>query len=519
MRLRVGWLAASAVLLLACDRDGSTGPPRDTTPPESVGDLRVAGTEPGNVNLEWSAPGDDGHVGAADRYDLRYAAAPPSSASWDSARTVQRSWDPKAAGATERVTVAGLRGGSWYFALRAADEAANWSEISNVVRAEIPPVLAGFSVTDLAVVANGAEHVRLRWTAPGDSVTGAPAVAYDLRYATAGITPETWTAATPISGLPAPAPRGQLETFTVSGLAPVTTYYFALMAADRDSNWSALSNVAEGTTGEGSYTYERLTTSSRIPGAQGGDWSPDGGFIVFAANWEDWIRVQLYRIPVEGGEPVKLTDAAASASWPRWSPDGQKIAYTTGSRELRVMEAASGGASVVLAAYASPYSPGTLDWSPDGRHLVYVVTSFPSLARAVYRLPATGGTPVLLLDVAVGATGPDWSPDGTKIAYASTREPYDIWILPADGGEATALPAGPGRNGNPCWSPDGARIAFSCDGDIWIMAATGESAHQVTAEPDGETPTSWSPDGRALCVQRQRVVDRVTDVWILRLAE
>jgi len=51
------------------------------------------------------------------------------------------------------------------------------------------------------------------------------------------------------------------------------------------------------------------------------------------------------------------------------------------------------------------------------------------------------------------------------------------------------------------------------------MAATGESAHQVTAEPDGETPTSWSPDGRALCVQRQRVVDRVTDVWILRLAE
>ena len=48
---------------------------------------------------------------------------------------------------------------------------------------------------------------------------------------------------TQCSGEPTPKPAGSAETFTVTGLSPITTYYFALKTADEVPNWSVLSNV------------------------------------------------------------------------------------------------------------------------------------------------------------------------------------------------------------------------------------------------------------------------------------
>ena len=73
------------------------------------------------------------------------------------------------------------------------------------------------------------------------------ATEYDLRYALATITEETWEAATHVEGVPPPDSAGAEESFTVAGLETGQTYYFALKAADEVPNWSPLSNVTSAT--------------------------------------------------------------------------------------------------------------------------------------------------------------------------------------------------------------------------------------------------------------------------------
>ena len=112
------------------------------------------------------------------------------------------------------------------------------------------------AVTDLIVTADAAGLVaplaatslRLEWTSPGDDGAVGTASGYDLRYATAPIDDATFGAALQATGLPAPAPAGTTESFTVVGLDPSTQYYFALKASDNVGNQSALSNTASGST-------------------------------------------------------------------------------------------------------------------------------------------------------------------------------------------------------------------------------------------------------------------------------
>jgi hypothetical protein len=86
------------------------------------------------VTLHWTAPGDDGSIGRAAKYDLRYSLIPITPATFALATRVSGTPVPQAAGKTDSMKVTGmLAGGPFYFALKSADEANNWSAISNVV--------------------------------------------------------------------------------------------------------------------------------------------------------------------------------------------------------------------------------------------------------------------------------------------------------------------------------------------------------------------------------------------------
>src|SRR6056297_3590585 len=56
-------------------------------------------------------------------------------------------------------------------------------------------------------------------------------------------------------------------------------------------------------------------------------WSPDGKFIAFNAKYED--NKQIYKVPVEGGAPLLVTNNDFDAGVPVWSPDGNKIAFSS----------------------------------------------------------------------------------------------------------------------------------------------------------------------------------------------
>jgi Tol biopolymer transport system component len=101
--------------------------------------------------------------------------------------------------------------------------------------------------------------------------------------------------------------------------------------------------------------------------------SPDGTFIVYSRYTKDGPA--LWRIPVQGGEPIRLTDDAAS--WPAISPDGKFIACQWGrdvdyaKRGIAVLPI-DGGTPIrffSVALRAALYN--RLIWSPDGRSILY----------------------------------------------------------------------------------------------------------------------------------------------------
>lgn|GEM_PF-1801382 len=86
-----------------------------------------------SVTLSWTAPGDDGAVGQAAQYDIRYAAEPMTSENWSAATSVSNPPSPQTAGNSESTQITGLAPKTtYYFGLKTVDESGNWSALSNI---------------------------------------------------------------------------------------------------------------------------------------------------------------------------------------------------------------------------------------------------------------------------------------------------------------------------------------------------------------------------------------------------
>jgi len=139
-------IAAMPALLLAigCADEDLVGPaPRhavpDSIPPAVVLDLVAETVTPSTVLLTWTASGDDGRRGRASVYDIRHSFSPkmdPSGGHWDSATPIAYEISPSAVGRCDCLLVTDLEPDTlYYFGIRVADDALNWSGVSNVAGA------------------------------------------------------------------------------------------------------------------------------------------------------------------------------------------------------------------------------------------------------------------------------------------------------------------------------------------------------------------------------------------------
>jgi hypothetical protein len=107
----------------------------DTTDPASIADLGAStGALNGTVALSWTAPGDDAGTGTASSYEVRYSSSAISDeTAWTNATGVSSGIPtPQIAGSNESMVVGGLTPGStYYFSVRAVDEAVNRGGLSN----------------------------------------------------------------------------------------------------------------------------------------------------------------------------------------------------------------------------------------------------------------------------------------------------------------------------------------------------------------------------------------------------
>lgn len=111
-----------------------------------------------SVTLTWTAPGDDGTVGTAAQYDIRYSTSNISGTDttgwWSQATQCSGEPDPGAPGSAESFVMMGLQPSTTYhFMIRTADEVPNWSGFSNLAvlsTAAVPDTVPPAAVRDLA---------------------------------------------------------------------------------------------------------------------------------------------------------------------------------------------------------------------------------------------------------------------------------------------------------------------------------------------------------------------------------
>ena len=134
MRIRILSLFAAGILLMACGDDKSSTSNNDTTPPSAISDLACIDSVGDQIVLTWTSTGNDGDVGQAAGYDLRFAFEPITEGNWAQAIAITATpVPPQPAGGSEEATTNDI---TWwertYFAIKARDSAGNWSALSNV---------------------------------------------------------------------------------------------------------------------------------------------------------------------------------------------------------------------------------------------------------------------------------------------------------------------------------------------------------------------------------------------------
>ena len=241
----------------------------DSTPPCAVSNLTaLTGTYGGEIQLKWSAPGDDGAVNDNSdgaylvRYATKYISSADFSASWVS--TYTQSWTPNSTpGDEDSFTVNGLgEGVTYWFVMKTKDGDNNWSSWTssatgvavntasmNYAQYEAPSAITNLSAFLVTGLASG--QVRLTWTAPGDDGTKAGdqggASSYIIRFSTNIIGDGDWDASWVSSYSTAPAhigDYGDTETMTLTQLAEAATYYFRIKSADDAGQISVIDTTA-----------------------------------------------------------------------------------------------------------------------------------------------------------------------------------------------------------------------------------------------------------------------------------
>ncbi len=224
---------------------------------------------------------------------------------------------------------------------------------------------------------------------------------------------------------------------------------------------------------------------------------------------------EIFVMDIDGGNVRQITNDGVLGLGPKFSGDGQRIAFTSyksGYPDVWIIDLQAGHKRRVAFFPGSNLGPA---FSPDGSTLALILSKDGN--TELYTISADGGSPNRLTRTRGSESRPTWSPDGQQIAYVSDdRGSPQIYIIPAGGGTPRQLPTGSTYSTEPDWSPDGKLIAYStrAAGQTQVAVldlATGQ--HRLVTDGGGSESPSWTSNSRHLVFTkggRLHLLDTVT---------
>src|SRR5437588_12893711 len=249
--------------------------------------------------------------------------------------------------------------------------------------------------------------------------------------------------------------------------------------------------------------------------------SPKGDLVAFTITDVDKVAnkstTQIYVVPLRGGEMRQLTNDEHSSASPRWSPDGEKLAFISardGEDQIWTIDVSSGALKKITSISTGAGDPV---WSPDGNWLAFVSDVYPECPSDACNKKRVEEKAQSKVKAHVA----------THLLYRHWKSWKDgmrshVFVVSANGGEARDLTPGdydapPFSLGGPtdyAFSPDSKELAFvsnhdkveaiSTNADVWTVSVRGATPKNITAANRGfDGSPQYSPDGRYIAYRSQ----------------
>jgi dipeptidyl aminopeptidase/acylaminoacyl peptidase len=225
-----------------------------------------------------------------------------------------------------------------------------------------------------------------------------------------------------------------------------------------------------GTSGNAAAVPVNLATTGERKDS-GAAWSPDSKTLAFFSAAGEKDQAQLWTVNADGSDPKQITHLKGYAARPRWSHDGQRIAFL-------YIEGAGGGGPLM----AAPATTGVIDTAIHNQRIAVVDVANRQLRQVS---PAN----LHIYDC-------DWSPDDKAFVTTAAPGPGDnnwwvaqIYKIDIAKGNATSIYKPSLQVAVPRWSPDGKSVAFIeglmsdegfHGGDLFTISADGHDVSNRT---------------------------------------
>jgi Tol biopolymer transport system component len=217
-----------------------------------------------------------------------------------------------------------------------------------------------------------------------------------------------------------------------------------------------------------------------------GYFSPDGQTIIYQATRAEYPFYQIYKQPLEGGEPQRISSGRGRTTCSYFSPDGQRLMFSSSHLDPH-LKATEDAARKQIEEDRQSGRRRRYQWDFDAQMDIF---ESDLDGRILRRLTSEDGYD------AEGA----WSPDGTKIAFCSDRDgDPDIYVMNADGSDVQQLTDAPGYDGGPFISPNGNWVVFRSDREkehylqLYVISIDGKREFKLTDNEGVNWGPYWHP--------------------------